>query len=262
MLTNDEVLQLVDTAKNDPLQNEAATEALLDVFSGYIHTIASNRKSDYDDRKQAAVIGLIDAIDRFDPERSDDFKGLLMRCILNAIKKYAGVTERQVSTGDQLYLRYLKARKFLTEFLNRDPSVDELADHVGCTAKTIELLMSSERCISISKETISGRELSTYIPDDVERDPLQQVLDIENHELKSALYEEMLSHVPEAAQKRLHAYLVEGRSCADIAAEEGVTRQAVHYFLGKVFHDLKCKFKDRQADFDRTQDTYSNEREK
>jgi RNA polymerase primary sigma factor len=93
------------------------------------------------DRIQEGNIGLMKAVDRFDPERGIRFATYacwwIRHTILRALTN-DGRTVRIPSQTQGLHARAERARRRLSTELGREPERAELAAAIGCTAKQLE----------------------------------------------------------------------------------------------------------------------------
>jgi RNA polymerase sigma-B factor len=92
-----------------------------------------NRGEDVEDLVQVAMIGLIKAVDRFEPDRGVPFGNYVMPTVLGEIKRYFRdkTWAMRVPRGMQeLQIEIAKARDKLTTELGRSPTVQEIADIV------------------------------------------------------------------------------------------------------------------------------------
>jgi len=96
----------------------------------------ANRGEPLEDLIQVGMIGLINAIDRFEPERGIKFSTYATPTIIGEIKRYFRDRAWNLKVPrwlQELNLRVMKANDALTQSLGRPPSVGEVARHVGCT---------------------------------------------------------------------------------------------------------------------------------
>jgi RNA polymerase sigma-B factor len=93
-----------------------------------------------DDLLQVASLGLIKAIDRFDPDRQIPFSSYAVPTILGEIKRYFRDRTWAVNVPhdlQELSLRVDRAVGQLAEKLHRQPSVAEIAAAVGATEEDV-----------------------------------------------------------------------------------------------------------------------------
>jgi RNA polymerase sigma-B factor len=93
-----------------------------------------------DDLEQVASIGLIKAVDSFDPDRGAAFGAYAVPMILGEIRHHFRDHTWVVHVPSQmreLTLRVLRAVGPLTELLQREPSVREIAAAIGATPEEV-----------------------------------------------------------------------------------------------------------------------------
>lgn len=86
-----------------------------------------------DDLRQVAMIGLVKAVDRFDPDYGSAFSAFAGRTIEGELKRYfrdRTWTVRVPRGAKELHLLVRRATDELSHELGRSPSVDELAHHL------------------------------------------------------------------------------------------------------------------------------------
>jgi RNA polymerase sigma-B factor len=97
-------------------------------------------RADNDDLAQVASIGLLKAIDRFDPERGLAFSSFAVPTILGELKRYFrdhGWTVRVPRHVQELTLQLERATEQLTGALGRTPTAAELAKHVHADVEQV-----------------------------------------------------------------------------------------------------------------------------
>ena len=103
-----------------------------------------NANEPLDDLIQVASLGLVKAIDRFDPDRGRPFSTYAIPTILGELRRHFRDTgwSVHVPRGTQeLALRVQEATTLLGSRTGRSPTVDEIADHLGVgTEQVLEAL--------------------------------------------------------------------------------------------------------------------------
>jgi RNA polymerase sigma-B factor len=110
-----------------------AIEAWLPMAERLAHRYAG-RGEPFDDLRQTATIGLIKAVDRFDPERGTDFVGYALPTILGEIRRYFRDRAWSVRVPRRLQERWLainEATAACQARLGRTPTITDLAAHLG-----------------------------------------------------------------------------------------------------------------------------------
>lgn len=93
----------------------------------------TRRGQDLDDLEQIAIVGLIGAVDRFDPWRGTNFLGFAIPTITGHIRRYFRdcTWSMRVPRGlKDLYLDIFRATTELSQHLGRAPNASELAAHL------------------------------------------------------------------------------------------------------------------------------------
>lgn len=118
------------------LPDEEAREELVAQFAPLARHLAhrySNRGLDHEDLEQVAYVGLLNAIDRYDPDYGSRFVSFAVPTITGELKRHfrdlgwgTGVTRRMKE------LRGLcrQAEEELSQRLGRSPTLDEIAEHI------------------------------------------------------------------------------------------------------------------------------------
>lgn len=101
-----------------------------------------------EDLQQIAAVGLIKALDRFDPERGVQFSSYAVPTmrgeILRYIRDFTWTVRPPRDLQDRLR-RVTEARNRLTTELGRQPDVAEVAERLGCTADEVTEALVAER---------------------------------------------------------------------------------------------------------------------
>ncbi|KHD73907.1 sigma-70 family RNA polymerase sigma factor, partial [Actinoplanes utahensis] len=100
----------------------------------------SGRGEPTDDLIQTATVGLIKAVDKFDPERGVDFAGYAIPTIIGEIKRHFRDRTWSVRVPrrlQELRLAITEANATLTHSLGRSPQVTDIATHLGITEEEV-----------------------------------------------------------------------------------------------------------------------------
>ncbi len=94
----------------------------------------------FDDITQVAAVALVEAVDRFEPERGLPFSNFAVPTVAGAIKRYFRDHRWVLRTPrglKELYLEVRTASESLTQRLGRCPAAAELAAHLGYDEKDV-----------------------------------------------------------------------------------------------------------------------------
>jgi RNA polymerase sigma-B factor len=128
-------------------RDRAAREHLVELYMPLARRMASRYagvSEPYDDLLQVASLGLLHAIDRYDPSRGVPFAGFAKPTILGELKRYFRDKVWTVRVPRSVHDHMAKvenATERLALELGRPPSVEELAEEVGIpAAEVLEVL--------------------------------------------------------------------------------------------------------------------------
>ena len=121
-----------------------------------------NRGEPIDDLIQVGYLGLIKAIDRFDPSRGLEFTTFATPTIMGEIKRHfrdKGWSVRVPRRLQELSAKVNQATDTLTSQLQRSPTIAEIADYLDATVdEVLEAMESSSAYSSVSLEAPSGAD--------------------------------------------------------------------------------------------------------
>lgn len=121
-----------------------------------------NRGEPIDDLVQVGYLGLLKAIDRFDPSRGLEFTTFATPTIMGEIKRHfrdKGWSVRVPRRLQELSAKVNQATDTLTSQLQRSPTIAEIADYLDATVdEVLEAMESSSAYSSVSLEAPSGAD--------------------------------------------------------------------------------------------------------
>ena len=121
----------------------AAREELVERFLPFARDLArrySYTDESFDDLVQVASVGLIKAIDRFDPDRGAKFTSFAAPTILGELKRHFRDKGWALHVPRDLQERTLavtRETEALSKSLGRSPKVREVADSLGCSVEAV-----------------------------------------------------------------------------------------------------------------------------
>ena len=181
---------------------------------------------EYDDLYQVGALALVNAADRFDPEKGFEFKTFAAPTVLGEIKKYFRDKEWSLSVPRRQKEVAVKIREAEEAILKRDghtPTVDELVKETGHTyEEVIQALESSRAYGTFSLE-------SPQDPD--EESPMDRFLGFTDKGFERVEMGEIITRVLNSMSDTnryiFRQRFIENRSQADIAKELGVSQMTV-----------------------------------
>lgn len=127
-------------------------------MAAYVARRFGGRGESLDDLAQVAAVGLMKAVDRFDPVRGVNFAGYAIPTIVGEIKRHFRDTTWMVRVPrylQELKLQMPAATEELTHTLHREPTTAEVAQRLGISARDMvlaKLSANAYRRFSIAQE--------------------------------------------------------------------------------------------------------------
>jgi RNA polymerase sigma-B factor len=161
--TNPHALELFRTYRDG--RDRSARDRLIAEHMPLVRALAhryAGRGEPFEDLVQVGSVGLIKAVDRFDPGRSVEFTAYAIPTILGEIGHYlrdCRTTVRVPSRLRELRARLLRVIEELTQTLGRSPRMSELAAAAKVDEETVIEALESERVTAAPLEEADTSEL-------------------------------------------------------------------------------------------------------
>lgn len=207
---------------------------------------AAGSGAEMEDVLQAGTIGLIKAIDRFDPDRGVEFSTLALPYVTGEIKRHFRDTTWAVRVPrrlQELRIELAKARDDLSATLGRAPTVKETAHHLRLDEETvIEGLVASN---GYSTETLDappqaeeqsapGQRAHAVSETAGENDPALELFE-DLHSLGP-----LVKQLPERDRTILYLRFGQELTQAEIGAELGISQMQVSRLLTSILTRLRA----------------------
>ena len=124
---------------SDNRDKETVRNNLFEKYQYIVEIISkkySNKGIEFEDIYQIASIGLIYAIDRFDPEKGFEFTSFATPTILGEVKKHfrdKGWTIKVTRRIQELAGKINSARQELSQNMGETPTIEDIADYLDCS---------------------------------------------------------------------------------------------------------------------------------
>jgi RNA polymerase sigma-B factor len=209
----------------------------------------SYRGEPFDDLRQVALVGLLKAVERFDPERGVRFTSFATPTIVGELKRHfrdRGWAVHVPRRLQELHLQVGSLVGLLSQELARPPTTAELAERAGV----------SEEEVLESMEAASLYRLSSLDVTRVDDDGLEVAVaarlggaDPELGAVESRVEVlELLEGLPEREQRIVYLRFFEGLTQAEIADRIGLSQMHVSRLLARSLEALAAEADPRQAD--------------
>ncbi|MGN1445599.1 MAG: RNA polymerase sporulation sigma factor SigG [Eubacteriales bacterium] len=187
----------------------------------------SGRRENMDDLFQVGCIGLVKAVDHFDPSREVMFSTYAVPMILGEVRRFlrdSATVRISRSTRDLAY-KALQMREQLSVENQREPTPEEIAARLGVPREQVVSAMEAiVEPISLYEPVFSENGDSLYVIDqlsDTSKDASDEAW-LENIALREAV-----STLPEREQTIIRLRYVEDKTQMEIASEIGISQAQV-----------------------------------
>ena len=200
----------------------------------------TNRGEPTDDLHQVALLGLLKAVERFDPDFGSSFATFALPTIMGELRRHfrdATWSLRVSRRAKELHLAVTAAVEPLTHALGRAPRLDELARHVGGSIEDVVEAIEAGNAYRTSP--LAGRSSEEGIGED------PRVVACDDDRLVGAddrvALRELLARLPERERRIVYLRFFEDRTQTEIADQVGVSQVHVSRLLRSTLDDLRLQ---------------------
>ena len=208
--------------------DESARELLIE---GNLRLVLSvikrfeNRNEDMDDLFQVGVVGLLKAIENFNPDLDVLPSSYLCPMISGEVRRYLrdnNTIRVSRSLRDTAY-RALQVRERLTAEKSKEPSVDEIAKEMGLPKESVvQALDAIQDPVSLFEPVYHDGGDTLFVMDQVSDDKNGDKLWLENLSLQEAMH-----HLSEREKKIVALRFFEGKTQTEVSSEIGISQAQV-----------------------------------
>jgi RNA polymerase sigma-B factor len=220
-------------------------DTLIESHLGLVEYLArrfAGRGEPLDDLIQVATIGLVKAVDRFDPERGVEFSTYATPTIVGELKRHfrdKGWAVRVPRRLQELNLRLGGVINQLSQELRHSPTVAEIAKAAGATEdEVLEALDSAHAYSLISLDAGSSEEGLSYHEQIGGEDEALEALE------DRVSVAPLLRKLPQRERHMLHLRFFKGLTQSQIADELGISQMHVSRLLAKTLATLRAGLED------------------
>ncbi|MFF4958090.1 SigB/SigF/SigG family RNA polymerase sigma factor [Streptomyces sp. NPDC001222] len=197
-----------------------------------------SRNEPMEDVVQVGTIGLINAIDRFDPDRGVQFPTFAMPTVVGEIKRYFRDNVRTVHVPrrlHELWVQVNSATEDLTTTHGRSPTTAEIAERLRITEEEVVACIEAGR--SYHATSLEAAQEGDGLPGLLDR------LGYEDPALDGVEHRDLVRHLlvqlPEREQRILLLRYYSNLTQSQISAELGVSQMHVSRLLARSFARLR-----------------------
>jgi RNA polymerase sigma factor (sigma-70 family) len=230
---------------------EGARDMMIYVNTRFVEFFAKKNaaREDWDDAIQEGMLGLMRAIEDFDPDKGLRFRTYARWWIESNIKAYLKSKSRviKMSNSTATFIQQQKAAvNKLKEIIKAEPTVEEIALHTGCSLKrmaSIKEAMRSGRVLSISEPlpNIGGGDLT--IESSLRDTSTPSSEELVDEKMLIELVREKISELNDRERTMIEMrYGLKDkieREYVEIGEAFGITGRAVTFSIEKILEKLK-----------------------
>jgi RNA polymerase sigma-B factor len=243
-LPDDELLVRFRALPRDSRERAAMCEILVERYERLVRSCVrqySGSPEPVEDLMQVGYVGLLKAINNFDPAFGSGLSAYAAPCVSGEIKRHFRDKRWQVHvrrSSQELLLELRKATEQLTHTLGRQPNYDELAERIGCTAD--DLLEARQ-----ADMVFTAYSLDAPLSDSDDPALLSDVLGDEDADLDHAIdMEAVYAHwdeLPEREQRILVMRFYGNLTQQEIGAKLGISQMHVSRLLARALAHLRSR---------------------
>jgi RNA polymerase sigma-B factor len=225
-------------------------DEILERFMPLVHSLARryHRSSEpFEDLAQVAAVGLIKAIDRYDPSRGFAFSSYAVPTITGELKRYFrdySWAVRPPRDLQELTLRVDRVAAELTRDLERSPTTAELSQAAGITEE--ELLESIQ-----AKSARGAISLQAPVGHDGDATTIEDCIGYDDGGIAraetSAVVDGLLTHLSPRERVILHLRFSEDMTQAEIGEVVGVSQMQISRIIRQALQRLRAAHEALQA---------------
>lgn len=197
---------------------------------------------DLGDLINIGVIGLMDAVKKYDKDKNVPFEAYatirIKGAVLDEMRRAGPVSRERMNRLNQYY----KAKTELTNKNMRAPSEEEICDELGIDKRGLSKIHETVHClsnVSLESTIFSSDNNDIYLKDIIEDDSIESPEDVLLNNEKKQLLKSAISKLDEREQIILNLYYVEELSLKEIAYILDISIPRVSQIHGKILIKLR-----------------------
>lgn len=225
--------------------DKEARDTLFEENTGLIYSVARRflgRGVEMEDLFQIGSIGLLKAVDKFDPAFEVKFSTYAIPMILGELKRFFrddGMIKVSRSIKENQHRVYL-AREKIEKELGREPSLKEIAEMLEMPPEEVTMTMDSAAEVESLYRTVyqsEGTDISLI-------DKIPEKENAEEHLLNRIFLEEILGKLESSDRKLLYMRYFQDQTQTQIAEQLGVSQVQVSRMEKRILKKLRSLYRD------------------
>ncbi len=247
LLTHAEEIDLSNRAKEGDL---SARKRLIEKNLRLVVSVAKKYRGyglPFEDLIQEGNIGLMKAVEKYDPERGFRFSTYATWWIRQAVQRAVADKGRTIRVPVHMTEKIRKVSRTMNELaleFEREPTGEEIAKTLEWDVDDVKLAMSAMPDATSLDQPISSEESSSQLGDFIEDDKISDTPDTVMKEMETAHLKEAIDRLPERARYVLiRRYGLDARdpaTLAELGDELDISRERVRQLQREAERILKA----------------------
>ncbi len=220
------------------IRDPALRNELVEAHVGLARQLASKfagRGESLEDLQQVAQMGLLNAVERYDPSLGTSFATFATPTILGELKRHFRDRVWPVRVPrrlQELYMRCRDGAELLRHEMGRSPTCEQIADHVGIAPDEVREALAVGASFRTLPMAASGEDGTLAPPPTVSDDEhLRKVED-------RLVLADFVAHLPDMERHVVQLRLMDNLTQAEIAERVGISQVQVSRLLARVTKKL------------------------